>query len=255
MEGSIKIKQFIALLRKRILLILSLSFGSAILSGLYAVYMMNPIYEASTQIVVNKKGADIHYDYNSVMTNFQFVNTYSDIIYTPVVIEKVIDDLKLKISYEKLIDQVQVTSTKESQVISISVKDSNYSEAVNIANEIAKVFKLEVDDTMGLNNVIILSPAVEKDSPIPINPHPIVFMIVALIGGFIIGLAIAFLLEIMKNTISTEQDIEEILNIPVIGIVPIVLPQDLKATNTMIKESEILSRKHTQSKEIGGNVS
>lgn len=218
MEGSIKISQFIALFRKRLLLILSLGFVSATLSGLYAVYVMNPIYESSAHILVNKNGKNIKYDYNVVMTNFQYINTYSDMIYTPVVMEKVIDDLDLKMSYEELVDQVKVTSHKESQVISISVKDSNHSSAVNIANQVAKVFKNKVDDTLDINNLTIFSPAVKKDNPTPINPQPIVFIIVALIVGLIIGFGISFLLEIKNNTM--------------------IQPQNVKAANVDNKELE-----------------
>ncbi|USK68327.1 YveK family protein [Peribacillus asahii] len=218
MEESIKIKQFIALFRKRLLLILSLGFGSAILSGFYAIYVMNPTYESSAHILVNKNGEDIKYDYNVVMTNFQYINTYSDMIYTPVVMEKVIDDLNLKVNYEELVDQVKITSHKESQVLSISVRDSNYSSTVNIANQVATVFKNKVDDTLDLNNVTIFSPAVEKDNPTSINPKPVVFIIVALIVGLIIGLVISFLLEIKNNTI--------------------IQPQNVKATNIANAEPE-----------------
>lgn len=255
MENSLKIKQFIAVLKKRLLLILSLGFGAAILSGLYAVYVMTPIYESSTQILINKSGKDINYDYNSVMTNFQYVNTYSDMIYTPVVMEKVINELDLKVNYEELINQVKVTNNKESQVITITVENSNYSTAVKIANQVAKVFKSNVDETLELNNVTILSPAVENGKAVPIKPQPTLIIIVALIAGIIVGVGLAFLLEVMDNTITSERDIKEFLNIPVLGVVSDIQPKDLRVSTFANKELEKISSGNSQSKRIGGNAS
>lgn len=252
MEGTIKVHQFIAILKKRLLLILSIGFGSAILSGIYAFMMMTPIYQSSVQILVNENTARGNYDYNSVAANFQYINTYSDFITAPVVVEQVIKDLNLNVPYEELVHQVKVSSNKESQIITIQVENPNYITAVNISNQIAQVFKDEVKAKLDLNNVTILSPAIEKNNSKPINTSPIIIIFIAFAAGILFGYSISFLLEILNHTIKTEQEIESYLNIPFAGSVSKIQSKDLD--NKSIQYSELLVTKRSQNKGIGGNV-
>ena len=250
MEGNLKIHQFFGILKKRLLLILSISIGLSVLSGIYALYIMKPIYESSVQILINENAAKGDYDYSSVSANFQYINTYSDFITAPVVIEKVIDDLDLNLSYEELVSQVKVTSNKESQIITIFVDNQDYSMAVTTANKISQVFKQEVKKKLYLNNVTILSPANEKSNPQPINSSPVTIIFVAFLTGIILGYGISFLLEMLDNTIKTKSDIDNMLHIHTVGEVSTIQPKDVDTKN--IQYSEILVKQRSKSKAVGG---
>ena len=248
MEQTLNITQFWSVIRKRFLFIISLGLIFACMGGALASFFITPIYEASRQIVVNNTNSDQDLDYNMVMTNFQYTNTYSDIIYSEVVLGKVIKDLDLKTNYKDLSKEIDVTGKKESQVITITVEHADYALAVEIVNKIASVFQNQAIKIMEIDNVELFPLTEMNPNPEPIHPKPILFIVVGLLAGLIIGVTISFLLQVFSNRITSERDIEELLNVPVIGSVPVVRPKDLTITQT----SEVESVRLTQSKGIGG---
>lgn len=248
MEKTLNITQFWSVVRKRFLFIISLGLIFACMGGALASFFITPIYEASRQIVVNNTNSDQDLDYNMVMTNFQYTNTYSDIIYSEVVLGKVIKDLDLKTNYKDLSKEIDVTGKKESQVITITVEHADYALAVEIVNKIATVFQNQAIKIMEIDNVELFPLTEMNPNPEPIHPKPILFIVVGLLAGLIIGVTISFLLQVFSNRITSERDIEELLNVPVIGSVPVVRPKDLTITQT----SEVESVRLTQSKGIGG---
>ena len=248
MEQTLNITQFWSVIRKRFLFIISLGIIFACMGGVLASVFITPIYEASRQIVVNNTKSDQDLDYNTVMTNFQYTNTYSDIIYSEVVLGKVIKDLDLKTNYKDLSKEIDVTGKKESQVITITVEHADYALAVEIVNKIASVFQSQAIKIMEIDNVELFPLTEMNPNPEPVHPKPILFIVVGLLAGLIIGVTISFLLQVFSNRITSERDIEELLNVPVIGSVPVVRSKDLTITQT----SEVESVRLTQSKGIGG---
>jgi capsular polysaccharide biosynthesis protein len=235
-EHTLSIKQFWSIIRGRLLFIISLGVIFGGISWVFATYFMTTTYEASRQIVVNNNDVK-QVDYNTVMTNFQFANTYSDIIYSEVVLEKVIADLDLNKSFQDFSKQIEVTSKKESQVITITVKDADYETAVDIVNKLAIVFEDQVLEIMKVDNVELFPPTVAKPDPVPVQPNPILFAIVGLIAGLIIALSISFFQKAFSNKITSESDIEELLNIPVIGTISKVELKDKKNKAAYINDT------------------
>ncbi|WP_409303479.1 YveK family protein [Peribacillus sp. SCS-155] len=248
MEQTMNIRKFWSIIRGHILLIASIAAMGAGISWGLASYYVTPTYEASRQIVVNNTNPKQVVDYNTVMTNFQFANTYSDIIYSEVVLEKVIEDLGLNITAQDFSKQIKVTSKQESQVITITVKDSDYELAVDIVNKIANVFETQVLEMMKVDNVELFPPTIAKPDPQPVQPKPALITIVGLAAGLFIGLGTSFLLRAFSNTITSESDIEEVLHIPVMGIVSKVRLKDINLKSKANKE--IVNFSH--SKGLGG---
>ena len=84
-------------------MILVIAFGVAIVSAIISFFFMTPIYQSSTQILVNQKkqeGAAIQY--NEVQTNVQLTNTYKVIIKSPVILEQVKEMQGLNITIQEL---------------------------------------------------------------------------------------------------------------------------------------------------------
>ncbi len=201
-------------------MILVIAFGAAIVSAIISFFFMTPIYQSSTQILVNQKkqeGAAIQF--NEVQTNIQLTNTYKVIIKSPVILDQVKEKLGLNITTQELNKQIEVTNEKDSQVVSVTTQDKNPKLARDIANTTAEVFKSEVAKIMSVDNVTVLSKAeiVEKQSPI--KPNPMLNVIIAFAFGLMASVGLAFLIEYLDNTVKKEEDVENLLGLPVLGIV------------------------------------
>lgn len=126
-------------------MILVIAFGAAIISAIISFFFMTPIYQSSTQILVNQKkqeGAMIQA--GEVQTNIQLTNTYKVIIKSPVILDQVNEKLKLNMTAQALTGKINVANEKDSQVISVTAEDKDPKLARDIANATADVFKGEV---------------------------------------------------------------------------------------------------------------
>jgi capsular polysaccharide biosynthesis protein len=221
MEETISLKELFAILRKRLWLIISLTVIAAVTAGVISFYFLTPIYQASTQLLVNQSKNDKQIDINQVQTNLELINTYNVIMKSPIILEKVISQMNLDTSVGQLNEQITVSSKENSQVVEVSVEDKDAAQAIQLANTIAAVFKEQIVTIMNVekNNVSILSEAQVSEDPSPIKPKPLLNIAIALVVGLMAGVGLAFLLEYMDTTIKTEQDIENILGLPVLGTI------------------------------------
>jgi capsular polysaccharide biosynthesis protein len=233
MEETISLRELVQTLRKRLRLIVLITALATATSGIVSYFFLTPIYQASTQILVNQaKSEQQLYNFNEIQTNLQLINTYSVIIKSPTILEKVKKELHLRRSLDQLNEQIQVSSEKDSQVFSLTVDDPNPALAAKIANKTAQVFKEEIVKIMKIDNVTILSKAEVKEDQTPVKPKPLLNMAIAFVVGLMTGVGLAFLLEYLDNTIKTEQDVEKFLELPVLGAVGVISSQGAKNEKT-----------------------
>lgn len=221
MEETISLYDIFKVLKKRIVLILSITIISTLAAAIISFYVLTPIYQASTQILVNQKTSEQQNQIQTtdIQTNLQLINTYNVIIKSPVILSKVIEILDLNTTPSALSNQITVSNANNSQVVNISVQDEQAYLAVDIANTVAQVFQEEIKELMNVDNVNILSPAELPENPSPVKPNKMLNMAIALVIGLMVGVGLAFLLEYLDTTIKTEQDVEELLGLPILGFV------------------------------------
>lgn len=221
METSIQVKAVVKILRKRLLLILSIIVMAMALAAYLSYYVITPVYQAETQILINQKNTDqqLYTGGYSIETDLQLINTYNVIIKSPAILSKVIKELKLELSPEQLAEKITVSNENKSQVVSIKVLDEKSARAVEIANTIIDVFKEDIQKLMNVDNINVLSVATLADDTKPVKPNKILNISISGLLGLLLGTGIAFSLEFFDATIKTEQEIEELLNLPILGFV------------------------------------
>ena len=90
MEETISLKELFQTLKKRLGLIVVITALAVIVSGIVSFFMITPIYQASTQLLVNQaKSEQAEYNTSTVQTNLQLINTYNVIIKSPAILDKV----------------------------------------------------------------------------------------------------------------------------------------------------------------------
>ncbi len=201
-------------------MILVIAFGAAIVSAIISFFFMTPIYQSSTQILVNqKKQEGAMFQAGEIQTNIQLTNTYKVIIKSPVILEQVNEKLNLNMTSQVLTGKINVANEKDSQVISVTAEDKDPKLARDIANATADVFKGEVAKIMNVDNVTVLSKAEVAENQSPIKPRPMLNVAIAFVVGLMASVGLAFLLEYLDNTVKKEEDVENLLGLPVLGIV------------------------------------
>ncbi len=226
MESSdvmeIDLRDIFQIVRKRIWIIVIVTLITSLTAAIISFFYITPIYESSTQLLVNKSQRDTDNIYNlsDINTNLKLVDTYSVIIKSPRIMELVIRDLGLELNAHQLTSKVKVSPVRNSQVISITVQDRDQHVAAAIANGIANIFKTEIINIMNVDNVQILTEARAETDPVPVKPKPQLNIMIAFVAGLMLSLGIVFLIEFFDQSIHTEKDVERLLNLPVLGSIP-----------------------------------
>lgn len=237
MEERIKLQDLFKTLKKRLILIILTTIIAVAISGVLSFFVLTPIYQSSTQILVNQEKADIStFNSQDIETNLQLINTYNVIIKSPAILDKVIEQLDLDTSPSALTNQITVKNEQDSQVVNITVQHANASVAVDIANTTAAVFQNEIKNLMKVDNVSILTPAELGENPSPVKPDPMLNMAIAAVIGLMLGVGIAFLLEYFDTTVKTEQDVEELLQLPILGLISPISDKDIQKTMVQVPE-------------------
>ncbi|QHT48032.1 capsular biosynthesis protein [Bacillus sp. SB49] len=231
MEETISLKEIFEVIKKRIWLIIALAVGAAVLSAAYTIFLVTPTYESSSQFIVNQsqeQKANAAYDINEIRTNVELINTYNVIIESPRILDRVAEELNLDLSAEALSSKITVANAAESQVVNVTATDANALMAADIANTTVEIFKEEVPTLMnGVDNIQVLTEASVGADPAPVSPNTTLNIAIALVVGLMLGVGIAFLLEYLDNTVKSEQDIDDILDLPVLGVVTTISPSDM----------------------------
>ena len=220
MEETIDLREYFAIIKKRFWIIALLAIISALISGVISFFMLNPVYEAKSTLIVNAdKQAETQIVTGDQITVTQkLAVTYGEIIKSRIVLDDVIKNLKLENTYESLSGQITVSPVKDTQIISISVQDTNPQKARDIANEIPKVFEKEAKRITKANDIQVIDKAILPQNPI--KPNKMMNMAIAAVLGAMIGLFVVFLIEYLDNKLKTPQDIEKHLGLSVLGVVP-----------------------------------
>lgn len=232
MEETISLKEIIHFLKKRLALIVGVTLIAVVLSAIFTFFLTTPQYQASTQILVNQTQENEQpINATELQSNRELINTYNVIMTSPIILDSVIEETGIDRGVNELQGQITVSSEEESQVVTLSVEDSNPALASDLANTIAQTFEEEVIDIMNIDNVSILSNSQAEDVTNPISPQPLLNLMVSFIIGLMIGVGLALLLEFMDQTVKTEQDVEKLLNLPILGSISII-DQDIENNKT-----------------------
>lgn len=200
---EINLKEVLQILKRYMWIIALLTILTTSAGAFYSFQTYTPMYQSTARIII---GAD-----SSLIT------TLKVIIQDTTVLDKVVKKLDLPYPPEALSSKISVESLENSQVVTITVLDSNSKQAAILANSVAETYKEEIPSIMDFNEVKLLSKA--KEDPTPINQDQNKTTMIALIGGIVVGIGLAFLLDSLNDSVRKEDEVEELLGIPVLGSV------------------------------------
>lgn len=235
MNETISLQELFSILRKSLWRIFALTIVAALISFAVSTFLIKPTYQAGTQILVTpKKQENDVIDASQVQSSVTLVNTYRVIIKSPAILEKVQAEVQnAPESIGALNSMITVESEQNSQVINVSVQNTDAALASNVANSVAKVFSEDITELMNVDNVKVLS--VSGIPTAPVSPNILLNTAIAAVIGFLLGVGLVFLREVLDRRIRTEEQVQQILDLPVLGSIPDI---DSKVFNASKKASK-----------------
>ncbi|MBE0447095.1 MAG: polysaccharide biosynthesis tyrosine autokinase [Actinobacteria bacterium] len=235
-EETIELQDFLKVINKYKWLII---FGALVclISALIVTAYVEPIYEASLQLLVRHKqiviggGSSTAGDaYQAVLMSERLAKTFSQMIQNRSTAEKVVEKLGIPIPPIELIKKVKAEPIRDTQLIKVTVQDEDPAQAQLIANTIGAVFERIVneierdnrnpDSTQPLVSISVVDPALEPVSPV--KPKPLLNAALALFVGLIASTGLAFLLSYLDMTIKEASEAEQLSGLVSLGYIPTI---------------------------------
>jgi capsular polysaccharide biosynthesis protein len=211
MDEKINLRELIQMLRRRFALIISSTFIIFLLSCIIVYFFLGPNYEYSKQILVGPLEGD-----NS-NTNVQLISSYIDFVKSPTVLELVKKDLQLKKeSINDLAAQISIENRQNSQIVTIVVKDKDPKLVKQKTNKLAKSSIDEMEKFIGDRNIQVLDEG-DIGGPKFNITTPVVSLLMSILIGIFLGICLAILRDQFDDSIQKQSDIEDILEMPILG--------------------------------------
>lgn len=218
-EYEIDLREIFGMLKKRWLMIFSIMAVAVIATGIISFFVMTPIYESSSTLLVNyKQNQETVMTYNDLTMSQKLVNTYSEIIKSRSVAEAVLQKLDLDLTPDQLSSKITVSKVSDTEIIRVKVQDEDPAMAALIANTVSEAFKKEVKSIMTVDNVSTIDTAVAPENPV--KPNKLMNIAIAGVLGVMVSVGLVFVLEFLDRTYKTPTDVERHLGLPIIGAIP-----------------------------------
>lgn len=199
------------LLAKRwlwLLIVCTLMSGGAT----YLVSMfLRPVYQATTYLLIDV-GASTR---PSVTESLQAVPTFAQLITIPAVLDPVAERHP-GLSSQDLLAAISVRPQANTQIIELSVQAAQPQEAANLANQVSQSFAQYVNASAP--GTVRFIPATVP--ALPMQPRPLQDAAAGAAVGFILALILATLFEWGGNRPTSVEQIQELLGMEVMTLVP-----------------------------------
>jgi len=231
MEETISLKEIFDILRKHLTSILISMFVGLALAAIVTFFVLTPQYRSQAQLIVTLPQTETT-NANDVNMNLQMINTYKELVTGDLVINQVKDRIESEYGIDKSVqelkDSVEVTQSQNSLMFSIRATDTSSVYAANIANTTALVLQENAKDVLSVDKISIISNAEASSSPV--SPNNKLNLAIGLVLGIIVGVGIAFLLELLDRTVKDNKYVTETLGFTILGTVPQMSAKEVNAT-------------------------
>lgn len=215
---EIDLKELFIYIKNKIGLLIIITFGITLIGSLYGLLIQKPMFNSYTTVVLGgTESSNTGITQNDININKNLVDTYAEIVKSRSVLDKVIDELKLDMTYNQLGKIISVSALNNTEIIKITVDNEDAILAKNIANSTAKFFIVEVKSLYNMDNVNVLDEAIVSDSPYNVNvlKQTLIYVLI----GLVVAFGVVFIVFYFDRTIKTVEQVEQKIKLPILGTV------------------------------------
>ncbi|MBY4980727.1 capsular biosynthesis protein CpsC [Streptococcus suis] len=202
--------------RKKFLIIITALFGAGI-AFVYSSFLVTPQFDSTTRIYVVSQNVEAGAGLTSqeLQAGTYLVKDYKEIILSQDVLTQVATELNLN---ENLKEKVSVSIPVDTRIVSISVRDADPNEAARIANSLRTFAAQKIVEVTKVSDVTTLEEAVPAEEPT--TPNIKRNILLGLLAGGILATGIILAMEVLDDRVKRPQDIEEVMGLTLLGVVP-----------------------------------
>lgn len=220
-ESGITLKDIFYIIKKNIIVILSIIVAVLIIGSVYTFKIQKPVYQSSAEVMVSASSSDIegqNYSLASYLTNTFVAYFKSDLVLDEVVNK--LNEQNITVSSSELKNNLDISIVNDSLILELDYTSPSVNNSKIILNTIIDT-AIEITNKENISELLkdkIMVFSYGKDG------QRVSKTMMNLALSLVIGVVIAFLYVLIKNafddTFKSKKDIEVVLNIPVIASIP-----------------------------------
>ena len=216
------INRVFSLIKSKLLfLILFIIIGTTAV-GLYTVFAISPIYSVSSKLIM-RNTSDKNNDAETIeaLNLFQRqTKTYLEIAELPPVKEDTNKTLGLSPDEIAKIKSVKLTNDTGSQLVTVTVRSLDRDLAERYIKEYVSQYKKFIAECLGHDNLSVVTEALGSNSPV----YPVLWknLLIATLVFTFLGFNFIFIKYVLSDSIDSYDDLEELVEAPVIGMIPTI---------------------------------
>lgn len=207
---------FFALKKRAMVLVAALVIG-AVIAGAYTKLFIKPVYSASSMLLVLTKETTLS-SLADLQVGSQLTQDYSMLLKTRTVMEDVVKNLDLDMTYKELEGCISISYPENTRIMEITVQYPDAKMAKTIVDEVASVGSAFIGDQME-----VVPPKVVEDGEVPKTPtSPSVKKNIAVgaLAGLVLAAGVVVVLTLMDDTVKSEEDVEKYLGLSTLASIP-----------------------------------
>lgn len=212
--------ELLHLLKKHLKLVIVLPLVCALAVGGYSFVAMKNTYTASVSmyVLVQRENSANATSLNSDLSASQMVtNDVATLLKSDRVVAETARDLNMD-SLRGF--STSVTSSTTSRVLTLEVTGTDPQRAADVANKMAEKVSEVAREVMSVDSVNVVDSAKVPTSPS--GPNRPLYIAVGLLAGLFVAVAIVVIADMLNTKVRGEDELEELLGIPVIGRIPVM---------------------------------
>lgn len=220
-ESGITLKDIFYIIKKNIIVILSIIVAVLIVGSVYTFKIQKPVYQSSAEVMVSASSSDIegqNYSLASYLTNTFVAYFKSDLVLDEVVNK--LNEQNITVTTGELKNNLDISIVNDSLILELDYTSPSVNNSKIILNTIIDT-AIEITNKENISELLkdkIMVFSYGKDG------QRVSKTMMNLALSLVIGVVIAFLYVLIKNafddTFKSKKDIEVVLNIPVIASIP-----------------------------------
>lgn len=201
-----------------------IALAVVVLAGASMLYTMNcvtPKYRASVTIYVNNNRSSEKLDYvssNDLSTSQKLVNTYTNMLTSDTVLEKVIESTGQEYTSDQLRKLISTQQVDETEIFKVFVVHPDPTVAAQLANAVALTAPEVIADFVEGSSTKIIDYAKLPTSPY--SPSYTKNVLVGGMAGALLAVAFISIQTLLDVRIKDEMDLIDLFSYPILGQIP-----------------------------------
>lgn len=183
-------------------------------------YFITPMYRSDSVVYVKVTNSQV--TLQTITLAQDLVKTYAVLMKTDGILSDVVTQIEGKTNHEYSLSQIKsmlsISSINETEVMRVSVLCADPHDAQIIADQVVASAEPVIVETVSAQRFTVVTNATLPISPA--SPNLAKNMVLAVAIALLLSVAVIALIEILDKRIKEKDDLRDIIDAPVIGVIP-----------------------------------